>query len=318
MQIAAEPTAPPPSRLWLWLPLLVYLLVFAAGEVVIQQRLRSHLRPGLVPHVSADGTRIPAAVPPGRLGWLLQQRRSLDRVQEIGLLGFPMLLGSVLLALVRSRDPLGALGLRVDGRVLLASGQAGFGAAVAMLLLILVLAGDGGGLREVAISLALRIRVWLIDPLVLASVPAVVLCCACARLLLPHGLALPLWRRRTPLGGALAVTVVFVLPFLRIPALSPLACGNVILLALLLERLRVVYGSLWPPISFYCGWLLVPELLGVPYQGVAELTSPEFAGVPDLLSGGAYGVDGGLLCTALLLLWLVVLLQRRPVDCGDA
>jgi membrane protease YdiL (CAAX protease family) len=93
---------------------------------------------------------------------------------------------------------------------------------------------------------------------------------------------------------------------------------NLLLFGIVLALLRLWTGTLWAPIGFQIGWnVLLGPVMGFPISGraFAGLMPPrEFAGAPWAdLSGGAYGPEGGPLCTAALAIGCFWLARRVPI-----
>jgi membrane protease YdiL (CAAX protease family) len=74
-------------------------------------------------------------------------------------------------------------------------------------------------------------------------------------------------------------------------------------------------GDLWLAIGLHYGWNLVLPLFGVDVSGFKVVGTTGYAmrwSVGDLWSGGAYGPEGGLL-TSIVLVPLAVYLWRAPI-----
>jgi uncharacterized protein len=77
-------------------------------------------------------------------------------------------------------------------------------------------------------------------------------------------------------------------------------------------------GDLWLPIGLHFGWNMALPLLGAPLSGFdMPLTGFDLKwAVPDVISGGQYGLEGGALTTVMavaLLLWLwKAKIERQP------
>lgn len=93
---------------------------------------------------------------------------------------------------------------------------------------------------------------------------------------------------------------------------------NTFLWGVVLGYAYVRSGDLWLPIGLHFGWNLALPLLGAPLSGfdmpITGFTLKWF--VPETISGGAYGPEGGIVTTvmaALLFLWLVkAKIEKQP------
>ncbi len=121
---------------------------------------------------------------------------------------------------------------------------------------------------------------------------------------------------RGPVVGVVVPSILFGLFHALNPNVSALALLNITLagavFALAVERT----GTLWLAIAYHYAWNLTQgpilglPVSGMPWDGLLALQ----AGGPALVTGGAFGPEGGLLSTAVLLLSLLPLwaLTRRP------
>lgn len=97
------------------------------------------------------------------------------------------------------------------------------------------------------------------------------------------------------------------------PNASWLAVLNIVLAGLLLAACYLATRQLWLPMAFHFSWDFVQgPVLSLPVSGVATggLLLIETQGNP-LMTGGAFGPEGGLVGTAAMLLGLVLLLAWR-------
>ena len=75
-------------------------------------------------------------------------------------------------------------------------------------------------------------------------------------------------------------------------------------------------GGLWLPLGLHWSWNWVQaSLLGLPVSGIERLAPAPLlratnAG-PDWLTGGAYGIEGGVACTVALLISILVILRAK-------
>jgi hypothetical protein len=91
---------------------------------------------------------------------------------------------------------------------------------------------------------------------------------------------------------------------------------NMILLGILLGVLRLSAGTIWPSTGFQVVWnaVLGPVLglpvSGLPFSGLDGSRTIPSEGAWSSLGGGAFGPEGGLLCTAVLALATLALVRR--------
>ena len=212
------------------------------------------------------------------------------------------------------RRSLGELGL---GRVgaLRASGG-GFLLGVVIMVPILILAVVAGGLRygsdQGTVLQYLSTGVWTV---------VVLLGPAAAEELLFRGYPM---RVLTERWGAVAALVLTTLAFSLVhgsnPNFAPLALVNIALAGLLLGLILLVTGSLWWAIGLHLGWNFATTYLAdLPVSGLVivdaplvEVTQP---GNP-LLTGGEFGLEGGLAATAGLLVAVGFLAARHFTALG--
>ncbi len=93
---------------------------------------------------------------------------------------------------------------------------------------------------------------------------------------------------------------------------------NTFLWGVVLGYAYVRSGDLWFPIGLHFGWNLALPLLGAPLSGF-DMPITGFTlqwSVPEMVSGGSYGPEGGIVTTvmaALLFLWLVrAKIEKQP------
>jgi membrane protease YdiL (CAAX protease family) len=86
------------------------------------------------------------------------------------------------------------------------------------------------------------------------------------------------------------------------PDISWLGFGNIFLAGIWLGVARLVTGTLWLAIGLHTGWnFFLGTVFGFPVSGIYErsVLVTETTG-PELLSGGSFGPEGGLLATVVL------------------
>lgn len=142
---------------------------------------------------------------------------------------------------------------------------------------------------------------------------------AAAEELIFRGYPFQLVWRRWGLPSALALSAgLFAIAHMDNPALTPLALLNLALAGVLLALAYVKTRSLWFPIGVHAGWnwvLAVP--LDQPVSGIV-FGMPGYDVVetgPDLLTGGRFGPEGGLVVTGVTvaaIAWLARTSRVRP------
>ena len=118
-----------------------------------------------------------------------------------------------------------------------------------------------------------------------------------------------------PFATILPMSVLFGLAHSDNLNFSWLALVNTILWGIVLGYAFLLSGDLWLPIGLHFGWNWTMPLLGVNLSGltmgVTGYTMRWKVGW--LWSGGAYGVEGGLLTTAIVVL-LYFYLEKAPIQ----
>lgn len=85
------------------------------------------------------------------------------------------------------------------------------------------------------------------------------------------------------------------------PSMGLLALANLFLGGLLLALLTYTTNSIVAPIAFHTFWNLTLALLGSPISGIEyELHLVEYEVLEELVSGGAFGLEGGVASTMVL------------------
>lgn len=121
---------------------------------------------------------------------------------------------------------------------------------------------------------------------------------------------------RGPAVGVMASSVLFALFHALNPNLSLVGLINIALAGATFAWAVERTGTLWLAVGYHFAWnlaqgpLLGLPVSGMPWEGLLGLGT----GGPSLLTGGAFGPEGGLLATAVLLLSLLPLwtVTRRP------
>jgi len=116
------------------------------------------------------------------------------------------------------------------------------------------------------------------------------------------------WATIVPIG------LLFALAHNNNPGATQLAIANTVGWGLLLGFAVVRSGDLWLATGLHYGWNVALPLYGVSVSGLTmKVTDYKLVwSIADLWSGGAYGPEGGLICTAVLVI-LAVFLLRAPI-----
>ncbi|MEZ5365753.1 MAG: CPBP family intramembrane glutamic endopeptidase [Bryobacterales bacterium] len=117
-----------------------------------------------------------------------------------------------------------------------------------------------------------------------------------------------LGRALTPAGAAVLCGLGFGFLHGNNPDVSEVAIANTVLFGILFGLAVVWSRSFWLPYGMHVGWNFVLALLGAPISGL-PLRATDWLTTPvagDLWDGGAYGPEGGLAATILVVLLLPV------------
>ncbi len=118
-----------------------------------------------------------------------------------------------------------------------------------------------------------------------------------------------------PFAAILPAAVLFAIVHANNPAFGLLAGFNTFLWGVLLGYSFLRSGDLWLPIGLHFGWNWTMPLLGVNLSGLTMgVTGYTMRWkIGGLWSGGAYGIEGGLLTTAVVAL-LYFYLEKAPIQ----
>jgi membrane protease YdiL (CAAX protease family) len=118
-----------------------------------------------------------------------------------------------------------------------------------------------------------------------------------------------------PFAAILPAAVLFAFMHANNPAFGFLAGFNTFLWGVLLGYSFLRSGDLWLPIGLHFGWNWTMPLLGVNLSGLTMgVTGYTMRWkIGGLWSGGAYGIEGGLLTTAIVIV-LYYYLEKAPIQ----
>jgi membrane protease YdiL (CAAX protease family) len=135
--------------------------------------------------------------------------------------------------------------------------------------------------------------------------------------LLFRGWLLPvLGARYRPWIGVLVSSLLFSLAHAGSHGITPLGFLNLFLFGTFAAVYALAEGGLWGIGAWHAVWnWSMGDLLGFPNDGAPHLglLSSVRANGPDIISGGAFGLEGGLACTAVFLVAIgIIALKTRP------
>ncbi len=123
-------------------------------------------------------------------------------------------------------------------------------------------------------------------------------------------------RAITPVGAALFTGMVFGFVHGSNPEVSEVAVANTVLFGILFGLCLVWSRSFWLPYGLHFGWNLALAILGAPVSGL-RIKSTSLETVPlgsPFWDGGAYGPEGGLAATLVVLALLRIAWRLRGVN----
>jgi hypothetical protein len=114
-----------------------------------------------------------------------------------------------------------------------------------------------------------------------------------------------------PVAALLITSVAFGLLHIRNPGVTPLSTVNTVLAGVWLGVAYLKTRSLWLATGLHASWnLAMVFLFGLPVSGITTFRDLAWfrgePGSPALLTGGSYGLEGGLAATASLILSTLV------------
>lgn len=235
-------------------------------------------------------------------------------VQGVAML-FAALGATVLLMRFDGRRPLVELGL--ERAAALSDTGGGFLLGIIIVVPVLVLAIVAGGLRygqdDGTVVQYLSTGAWTV---------LVILGAAAAEEFMFRGYPLRVLAERWGTVVALVLTTAaFSVVHGSNPHVGPLALANIALAGLLLGMILLVTGSLWWAIGLHAGWNFATSFVAdLPVSGLVLVDAPliEMTAAGNvLLTGGEFGLEGGLAATAGLLLAVGYLAHRWRASCGS-
>lgn len=114
-------------------------------------------------------------------------------------------------------------------------------------------------------------------------------------------------------------SLLFSLFHLFNPEFSLLPMINIFLAGVLLGASYIYTRNLWFPISLHLFWNWTQGLLGFQVSGTSFGASLFTLRLPEenLINGGAFGFEGSLLCTLLMLLFTILILRGASNQCAS-
>ncbi|PRX42552.1 hypothetical protein CLV97_10140 [Planifilum fimeticola] len=116
-------------------------------------------------------------------------------------------------------------------------------------------------------------------------------------------------------GGIIATSLLFSFLHLFNPHTSLLPMFNLFLAGILLGVIKETAGNLWMPIGLHFTWNLTQDALSLPVSGLRLTPAPLVEAAesgPDWLTGGPFGLEGGVAVTLILLLGILWFVKRDP------
>jgi len=309
---APRESAPTRARLPGWASVLLYLIGFVILDTGVQFVLLAALQIARLasghphPHSRATGLDLMDASGIGLPAWSLL-------FGFFGWLSLLLVVGyTALMSHGIERRKLAELGLRWTRRV---ARDAALGLALAMVLFVSVV-GVGlslGWYRLTAISDPTSSLLTAVGGL-LILLPFAAVEEVSMRGYVQHVGA----RSWGKWGGLLASSLVFAALHLLNPEIGkhPLAVVGLLLAGLYLGSAALITGDLWLAIFLHAGWnLMEGPFFGLPVSGMEVPTSILRTSAPgaDLLTGGTFGPEGGLVLCLLMAIHLAALWTVRPL-----
>ncbi len=118
------------------------------------------------------------------------------------------------------------------------------------------------------------------------------------------------------IAGVVIVALLFAMAHLGNPFITEVALINIFLVGILFGLLWLATRSLWSVIGLHAGWnLTVGTLFGLPVSGTMVSRDPLLHTIPgsvdSVVSGGAFGPEGSLITTGILILALLLVSKTR-------
>jgi len=218
---------------------------------------------------------------------------------------------------LRERNPLATIGLKAE-KLSLPRWTVGVivgAGGIAIALGVIALTGDVSLIREAP-------KPEMHNPVGPFSWPAAILMFALfagEEEIFARGLLYPMLKRSIGFtGGLLISSAAFTSLHLLNPQFAPLPALEIFLAGVLLCLLRELTGELYLAWGAHFGWNMAQAAAGLPVSGIPVELEPQgwhlAASGPDWLTGGTFGLEGGLggiLATALLIAVTGVLVARK-------
>lgn len=132
--------------------------------------------------------------------------------------------------------------------------------------------------------------------------------------LLTRGYIYHFLKTRFTIAGAVLITSMFFsLMHIFNPNVTPLALFNIFLAGAVLNLLVLREGKIWSAVGFHFGWnytmgiVFASPVSGGTEEGIIKLSLKGY----ELLTGGVFGIEGGVICTAVLALLSFYLLYHN-------
>lgn len=184
-----------------------------------------------------------------------------------------------------------------------------FGTAVMLIILLLLLFTGFAAVR----GLAVTSPIGILSKLALGLVHFLILVAFSEELITRGYIYHYLKKRFTVAGAALITSFLFASMHVFNPNVTILALFNIFLAGLVMNLLVIRDGDIWSAVGFHFGWnFIMGVIFATPVSGGAEEGVIRLAlKGHELITGGSFGVEGGLAGTALLLLAAAFLLFKN-------
>ena len=119
--------------------------------------------------------------------------------------------------------------------------------------------------------------------------------------------------RYRPWIGVLVSSLIFSLAHAQSPGITPLGFLNLFLFGVFAAVYALAEGGLWGICAWHALWnWTMGDVLGFATDGIPHsgLLSSIRADGPDIITGGAFGLEGGLACTAVFMIAIGTIAMR--------
>lgn len=183
------------------------------------------------------------------------------------------------------------------------------GTAVQLIIIIILLVSGFAAFRGIAVTSPIEI----ISKLAIGLLKFLVLVGFTEELITRGYIYHYLKTRFTVTGAVLITSLIFSMMHFFNPNVTMLALFNIFLAGVVMNLMVIRDGNIWSAVGFHFGWNFTMGILfSIPVSGGGEegIIQLSLRG-HELLTGGSFGVEGGLICTILLLLSVAYMLFKN-------